>query len=147
MSYVVNYPQVMQNYSPYGYPPVYLQNATSTEFDWMLMLGVGLGIFLAVVLIYISWVYNTYRYSSDRIASKLITKFKAKNKALDPPKFVEDDRKELAIEIATLNSNLTIAAAQVAFRDKESHNVLEYTPFTATNRVNCSPMDNSCIRL
>lgn len=141
MYYAVNYPQYAPQYPmpiPYNQP---------SEFDWMTSIYIGLGIFLLVVLIYLYWCYTVYRYSPERVADKLITKFKAKNKQLDPPKYVEDDRKEFGIEIATLNAAQTIASAQVQFRDKETHNVIEYIPFTATNKPTCSPLDNSCIRL
>lgn len=138
--YSNSYPMSYSN----GYPSI---NPDEQKFDWMMSLTIGVSIFLSVVLMYIYWCYLIYRYRSDRVADKLLKKYKAINGSEDPPKYVEDDHKELAIPIATLNSAQTIASAQVEFRDKETHNVIEYIPFTATNKASCSPMDNSCISL
>lgn len=141
MSYAVNYPQYGMAMPQYGMmPPAY-----PASFDWMLVLYISVGIFLCVVLIYCVWAYQVNRYSSSRIAGKLLTKFKAKNKLIDPPKYVEDDHNELAIELATLTADK--ASANVLFRDKETHKATDSTLFIVTNKDTCSPLDNTCIRL
>lgn len=171
MSYVVNYPQYGnyqsqtigqptipntygQTVDPSVYPnyntqqmygqPIFNQ---SPKFAWSTFLYVGIGGALIVIIMYITWIYTSYRYSSMRIAEKLLTKYKAKNKASDPPRFIEDDIKELAIDTATLTADKKIASAQILLRNKETHVTLDNAPFTAINKETCSPLDNSCIKL
>jgi hypothetical protein len=93
-----------------------------------------LGITLVVVLIWYNWA-NNYRYSSERIAGKILKKY---------TKPVADDQTALADD-GKLSSDGKSASAVITVNDRQSSIRQEVLQLQVLD--DCSPIDKTCISL
>jgi hypothetical protein len=138
------------NNLPPGYNPGYFPyNYYKPKEEFSLLTGVyiGVGIAALVILAYIYWTYTVYRYSSERVGDKLLTKFKLLHKNDDPPVYVDDDVKYVSHDSGLTDLARTNAHTNIIIKDKVNQNVLGMTSFQASISDTCSPMSSSCIRL
>ena len=107
------------------------------EFDYELMIYCGLGITLAILLAWYLWAVN-YRYSSERIADKLLKKYAGP---------VSDNQTVLA-DNGQLSPDGTKASAVITIRDKGiSTSSVTQELYSLPVRNTCSPIDKTCISL
>lgn len=107
------------------------------EFDYELMVYCGLGITLGVILIWYLWAIN-YRYSSERIADKLLKKY---------TKPVNDNQTVLA-DNGQLSQDRTKASAVITVRDKGIiTSDITQEVYSLPVRSKCPLMDKTCISL
>ena len=107
------------------------------EFDYELMVYCGLGITLGVILIWYLWAIN-YRYSSERIADKLLKKYAGT---------VNDNQTVLA-DNGQLSPDGTKASAVITVRDKGIvTSAVTQEVYSLPVRSTCSLMDKACISL
>ena len=135
-SYLRGYPQV---YQP-GYPQVYHQ-VTINRFNTQLMLGIGLFAVLIIIIYYI-WAYTKFKYSSDRLAGKLVAKYKIANDELK-----ESDTDMLVASDISFNSDKTQIFCTIQQKNKETLDVIDSKPFSIQISNQCNPLSGFCIAI
>ena len=107
------------------------------EFDYELMIYCGLGVTLTILFAWYLWAVN-YRYSSERIADKLLKKYAGP---------VSDNQAILA-DNGQLSPDGTKASAVITVRDKGiSTSAVTQELYSLPVRSICSPIDKTCISL
>lgn len=107
------------------------------EFDYELMIYTAVGICAAVLLAWYLWSVE-YRYSSERIADKLLKKY---------PGPVRDDQTVLS-DNGQLSPDGLKASAVITVRDKGiSTTAITQELYSLPVRSSCSPIDKTCISL
>ncbi len=126
------------NYNPYqGYPMQMGYPVQAKPFEFDTMLYFGLGITVAVLIVWFVWATD-YRYSSDRISNRMISKYN---------KPVRDDQTILA-DNGKLSADKRTAQAVITIRDKGIDSIsTQQEVYSLPVRDNCSPMDKSCLSL
>jgi len=105
--------------------------------NYYLTLQIGLGITALVIVFWFMWASSVYRYSSERIASKLLSKYKVP---------VQSDQTLIAKD-GVLNANKT-ASASIYIREKNlDSSTAPATQFTLMVKDDCSPLNNTCVSL
>ncbi len=127
-----NYYQIIPQTIDY---PIQQQNPDK-GIDWLLAIGIGLGLTILILIIWYIWALN-YRYSSDRIVSKMMPKYEKKS----------PEGQFLYGTEGSTNPARTIAIAKMNQRDVSSGDYITTDIFTLPILDNCVPSMKTCVSL
>ena len=121
MSFVNYYPKPKQN-----------------EFSYLITAAVAVSITCIVCIVWYQWALD-YRYSSERISGKLLSK---NDKKID-----KDTQVKLAAD-GRISADHTTASAVVTVYNKSAKDTVDYQErVTLLVQDICSPLDNTCVSL
>jgi len=105
---------------------------TDNSFEWLYMIGIGLGVPLIIIIIWYNWAAN-YRYSEERIAARLMRKY---------TKPVPDGHALIASK-GSITDN--IAKANMLIRETKNGTETSNEWFQLSVVENCSPTNPMCV--